>query len=190
MYLIYQAIIDLDERRGREVIFPLFEKGSGRSCNINIGTMRAGDWLSTVAGSAQIEGRIGFIPGENLADIKQMMTAVITEAARKDPWLREHPPQIEWIEWQDQAWYQDPDHPFVQTFKRAAEKALGRETEFIGRASGLDTRFAKHFDMPAACTGPRAGNIHGIDEYVELPSVIEVVRILATTILDWCGCQE
>jgi len=29
MYLIYQALIDLDEKRGREVHFPLYRKGVG-----------------------------------------------------------------------------------------------------------------------------------------------------------------
>ena len=189
MYPIYQALVDLDERRGREVVFPLFVKGSGRSCHINIGTMRAGDVPSKVAGSAEIGGRIGFVPGETLDAIRRLITSVVNEVAIRDPWLREHPPVIEWPGWQDEAWYQDPGHPFVQTFKTAAEKALGREVEFIGRASGLDTRFSRHFGLAAACTGPRAANIHGLDEYVEIPSVIEVVRVLATMILNWCGCQ-
>jgi acetylornithine deacetylase len=151
--------------------------------------MRAGDVPSKVAGSAEIGGRIGFVPGETLDEIRRMITSVVNEVAIRDPWLREHSPVIEWPGWQDEAWYQDPGHPFVQTFKTAAEKALGREVEFIGRASGLDTRFSRHFGLAAACTGPRAANIHGLDEYVEIPSVIEVVRVLATMILNWCGCQ-
>jgi acetylornithine deacetylase len=187
MYPIYQALVNLDEKRGREIIFPLFEKGSGRSCHINVGTMKAGDWPSTVAGMAQIEGRIGFIPGEKLDDMKQMIESTVKEIARRDPWLRDHPPRIEWVGWQDDPWYQDPEHPFVQTLKKAAEEVLGREVEFIGRAGGLDTRFSKHFNMAAACTGPRAGGIHGIDEYVEIPSIIQVTQILAMTTLQWCG---
>ena len=190
MIPIYQALIDLDEKRGREVVFPLFAKGSGRSCHINVGTMRAGDWPSTVAGSAAIEGRIGFIPGEKLADIRRLIAATVEETARKDPWLRAHPPRIEWVGWQDEAWHQDPGHPFVQTLKRSAEEVLGREAEFIGRASGLDTRFAAHFNMAAACTGPRAANIHGIDEYVEIPSVVQTAQVLAMMVLNWCGCED
>ena len=80
-----------------------------------------------------------------------------------------------------------PEHPFVQTLKKAAEEVLGREVEFIGRAGGLDTRFSRHFNMAAACTGPRAGGIHGIDEYVEIPSIIQVTQVLAMAALQWCG---
>ncbi|MEI8190747.1 MAG: acetylornithine deacetylase, partial [candidate division NC10 bacterium] len=64
------------------------------------------------------------------------------------------------------------------------------EVEYIGRPGGLDTRFAPHFRMAAACTGPRAANIHGIDEYVELSSVIQVSQVLAMMILNWCGVRE
>jgi acetylornithine deacetylase len=190
MYLIYKALIELDERRGQEVHFPLFEKGSGRSCHINIGTMRAGDWPSNVAGSAEMECRIGFIPGEKMDDIKRMIENTIQEVAEKDPWLREHPPKVEWFGWHADPWYQNPDHPFVKTFKQTAESVLGRRVELIGRAGGIDSRFSQYFGMAAACTGPIAGNIHGIDEYVEISSIIQVTKILAMTILNWCGFLE
>jgi acetylornithine deacetylase len=190
MFPVYQALIDLDEKRGREIHFPLYEKGSGRSCHLSIGTMKAGDWPSTVAGSAEIEGRVGFIPGEKMADVKRLVEKTVQEAARKDPWLKDHPPTVEWFGWQTEPWYQDPDHPFVQTFKGSLESALGREVEIIGRAGGLDSRFAPYFNMPAACTGPRAGGIHGIDEYVEIPSVVQVAQGIAVTILRWCGGRD
>jgi len=190
MVPLYQALIDLDEKRGREIHFPLYEKGSGRSCHLSIGTMKAGDWPSTVAGSAEIEGRVGFIPGEKMADVKRLVEKTVQETAQKDPWLKDHPPRVEWFGWQTEPWYQNPDHPFVQTFKGSLESALGREVEIIGRAGGLDSRFAPHFNMAAACTGPRAGGIHGIDEYVEIPSVVQVAQGIAVTILRWCGAEE
>ena len=189
MYPIYQALVDLDEKRGREVHFRLFEKGSGRSCHINIGTMKAGDWPSNVAGSAEIECRVGFVPGEKMGDIKRMIESTVKEVAQRDPWLREHPPQVEWFGWKADPWYQDPDHPFVQALKKATKSVLGHEAEYIGRAGGIDSRFCKYFNMAAACTGPRATNIHGINEYVEIPSVIQVTHILAKTILAWCGYE-
>jgi acetylornithine deacetylase len=44
--------------------------------------------------------------------------------------------------------------------------------------------------MVSACTGPVAENVHGIDEYVEIPSVIDVTKIVAVTTLNWCGYEE
>lgn len=190
MCLIYQTLVELDERRGHEIHFPLFEKGSGRSCNLSIGTMKAGDWPSTVAGSGEMECRIGYIPGERMVDIKQMVEHIVQEAAQKDSWLRDHIPEVEWFGWQAEPWYQDQKHPFVRTLKKSAEKVLGHEVSYIGRTGGMDTRFSKYFNMAAACTGPKANSIHGIDEYVEIPSVFQVAKILAIALLDWCGYEE
>jgi acetylornithine deacetylase len=190
LYPIYNTLIDLDEKRAKDIDFPLFEKGSGRSCHLNIGTMKAGDWVSTVAGSAEIECRIGYVPGEKMRHIKRMIEELINEVANKDSWLREHPPQVEWFGWQAEPWYQDPSHPFVQGFKKAAEDVLAHEVEYVGRAAGNDCRFSQYFDMPAALTGPKATNIHGIDEYVDIPSVIQTTEILAIATMRWCGYEK
>lgn len=189
MYLIIQALSALDAKRGREIRFPLFEKGSGRSCHITIGTLKAGDWPSTAAGSAVMEGRVSYVPGENTADIKQMIESAVFSAARKDAWLREHPPTVEWFGWQTEPWYQDPEDPFVSSLRLAAENILGYRPELIGRASGIDSRFSSYFNMPAACTGPKAMNIHGIDEWVDIPSILTLIKILALKTINWCGCQ-
>ena len=189
MYRIYRALEELDLIRAREIRFPLYEKGSGRSCHLNIGTMKAGDWPSTVAGSAVIECRIGYVPGENMSDIKKEVEATIMSAAEEDPWLCDHPPKIEWFGWSADPWYQDPKHPFVQMLLNAAQKVLDRPAELIGRASGNDGRFSQYFDMAAACTGPVANNIHGLDEYVEISSAVQLIKVLAVFVLDWCGFQ-
>jgi acetylornithine deacetylase len=187
MYLIYDALRELDEKRGKEIRFPLYEKGSGRSCHLNVGTLKAGDWPSTVAGSAEMECRIGYIPGEKMVDIKKLVERTIHDAAQKDSWLRDHPPLVEWFGWQTEPWYQDADHPFVKTLKRAAEDVLGHEVQYVGRAGGNDCRFTQYFNMIGALTGPKAGNIHGIDEYVEIPTIIQTTEVIAMTVLRWCG---
>ncbi|MBU1452385.1 MAG: ArgE/DapE family deacylase [Proteobacteria bacterium] len=184
---IYQALADLDERRGREVRYELFEKGSGRSCHVTVGTMRSGDWPSTVPGDAVMECRVSFVPGESKGQIRALVEDTVAQAAAKDPWLREHPPRVEWFGWQTDPWQQDPEHPFVQALLGAAQEVAGRPVEFIGRASGLDSRFAPDFAMASACTGPKGANIHGIDEYVELDSVVETAKVVGLTMLDWCG---
>jgi acetylornithine deacetylase len=189
MYKIYHALAALDEKRGAEVKFDLFEKGSGRSTHLNIGTMKAGDWASTVAGAAEIECRISFIPGETMEGIKALVEKTIFDAVKDDPWMQEHPPVVEWYGWHAKPWLQDTNHLFVQTFKKTAEDILGREVEFAGRAAGLDSRFVAYFNMPALCTGPVADGLHGIDESVDLESVVKLTKILTLFILEWCGLE-
>ena len=190
MYKIYQALAALDERRGAEVKFDLFEKGSGRSTHLNIGTLKAGDWASTVAGSAELECRISFIPGETMKEIKDLVGKTIFDAVKDDPWMREHPPVIEWYGWHAEPWLQDINAPLVQAFKKTAQEVLGKEPEYAGRAAGLDSRFAPYFNMPALCTGPIGESLHGIDECVDLESVLTLTKILALFILNWCGIED
>jgi len=190
MYKIYQALAALDEKRGTEIKFELFEKGSGRSTHLNIGTLKAGDWASTVPGSAELECRISFIPGETFREIKASVEKTVFDSVKEDLWMQEHPPVIEWHGWHAQPWLQDIQAPFVQTFKNTAKEILGKEPDFIGRAAGLDARFASFFNMPALCTGPIGERIHGIDECVDIESVVELTKILALFILSWCGIEE
>jgi acetylornithine deacetylase len=56
------------------------------------------------------------------------------------------------------------------------------------------TTDARHFvrrGIPAICFGPRAEDIHGIDERVSMSSMHEVATVLARFVLDWCaGAQD
>lgn len=190
MYPIYQALIELDEVRGKEVQFELFTKGSGRSTHLNIGKMLAGDWPSTVAGWAELEGRISFVPGESRQGIKELIYKVVKDVSNRDPWLREFPPTIEWYGWHTDAWHQDPETTYVRSFRDTAASVLGYEVEVIGRASGNDARFTQYFHgMSGICFGPEGGNIHGIDEYVTLESLVKTTQVLAAHIVDWCKIE-
>lgn len=190
MYPVIQALMRFDEERAAAVHHPLFERTITRSCHLSIGTMKAGDWPATVAGSAEIEGRISFIPGETKAAVQKQLEEVVRAAADKDPWLKDHPPVVEWVGVQTEPWYQNPEHPFVQTFHSAAQDALAQPVYLEGRKAACDARFGSAFGIATACTGPIAGNVHGADEWVDIPSVIATTQVLARTILRWCGCLE
>ncbi len=54
----------------------------------------------------------------------------------------------------------------------------------------MDTRFAPFFNMPAISFGPDGENIHGVNEYVDIDSVIDCTKVLTAFIMDWCGVQK
>jgi acetylornithine deacetylase len=190
MNKIYDALMDLDQKRASDHPFPLVEKYSGRSCNLSVGTYTAGDWPATVAGMAQMECRIGFVPGEKGDDIVKEIEQTITDVALSDEWLTEHRPTIEWFGWNSEAWLQDENDPFVQNFIASSAPLLGKTPELIAFPGGLDTRFSGDFGVPSFVFGPRGGNYHGPDEYVEIDSVVTLTKIIAKFVLDWCGVQE
>lgn len=187
MNKVYQALVELDEKRAREKHYPLFEIDSERSCHLNIGTYRAGDWISTVAGWAEIECRMSYLPGEDVDEVKNQVQQAINDVARRDEWLRHHPPEIVWLERRAEAWEQDPNDPFVFAFKSSADRILASNNPVAGATWGMDTRFAPYFNMPAISFGPDGGNIHGVNEYVDLDSLIDCTKVLASFIIEWCG---
>jgi acetylornithine deacetylase len=139
---------------------------------------------------AQMECRIGFVPGEKGDDIVKEIEQTITDVALSDEWLTEHRPTIEWFGWNSEAWLQDENDPFVQNFIASSAPLLGKTPELIAFPGGLDTRFSGDFGVPSFVFGPRGGNYHGPDEYVEIDSVVTLTKIIAKFVLDWCGVQE
>ncbi|GIN21548.1 ArgE/DapE family deacylase [Siminovitchia fordii] len=190
MYKVYNELEELAEKRAKGVYFELFHKGSGQSVHMNLGTLKGGDWASNVPGEAVLECRVGFIPSETRAEIKELIERTVQEAAKGDEWLEEHPPEVEWYGWTTEAWNQDPEDPYVKAFKKTAEDVLGREVEIAGRAAGNDARFTQYYDKPGLVFGPRCSNMHGPDEYVEIDSVIDTAKVFAAHIIDWCGVEE
>ena len=158
----------------------------GRSCHLNIGQYRAGDWPSTVAGRAEMECRISFIPGEREGDVKREVEGAIATAAAADPWLADHPPVVQWFGWHGEAWTQDESHPLVTTVRGSAVDVTGQPAPVAGKASGMDTRFAAYVGMPALSYGPAGANSHGCDEYVERDSLVRCAKVLAISVLRWC----
>ncbi len=118
-----ESMVDLDLQRAETKRFPLYHKIEGRSCHLNIGTLKAGDWVSTVAGFAEMACRISFIPGESMAETKQTVEQVIEDVARADKWLRDHLPEVEWFGWHTEPWYQDPADSFIKTVLPCLEAA-------------------------------------------------------------------
>ncbi len=186
MNKIYDALIALDQKRAAEHSFPLIEKYSGRSCNLNIGVYRAGDWASSVAGMAEMECRIGFVPGEKGEEIVKAVTDTINGVAAADEWMKDHPPEVEWYGWDTEPWFQDENDPFVASFLSSTGALMGRPPEIVGFPGGLDTRFGPYFNTPSLVYGPDGDRYHGPDEYVTIDSLMTVTRVLANFVLDWC----
>lgn len=189
MAAIYQALVELDADRARRYDDPFFSAWTGRAVNLNIGTLTAGDWVSTVAGQAVMQCRISFIPPETAAEMQAEVEQTIRRVAAADPWLQEHPPRIEWFGWRAQPWRQDPDHPLVNLTAQQAARVLQRRVEPVATTAGLDTRFAPAFGMAAVSFGPRGERIHGPDECVYISSVIETMQVYAGVLLQWCGIR-
>ena len=189
MYLIINALEKLHQRRQHTIHYKyaeIDETMKGKATTINIGTIQAGDWPSTVPGSCTIECRVGWPPGETREQIRKQIEDTIQSESRKDPWLQDHLPLIEWFGWNAQPHELSPNHPFVQLVKNEATMSIGKELPYIGGAAGLDARYFVTNGIPAVTFGPIAERIHSYDERVNINSTLKVAETLISVIQKFC----
>src|SRR3954470_7106108 len=55
--------------------------------NLNVGTIRGGDWPSTVAGECVTECRLALYPGEQVGDLRVRVEETVAAASREDSFL-------------------------------------------------------------------------------------------------------
>jgi acetylornithine deacetylase len=187
-YLVHQAMVAFEQKRNAEIDHPLYA-GIANKIPISIGTMSAGAWPSSVPEFAIVEGRAGLVPGEDLEEFKAQFAKVIAEAAAKDPWLAEHPPELEWFSGQFAPAEIPLDAPIVELLQRAHEATTGTPPAVDAATYGADMRhFVLFGDMPCVMYGPGDVRLaHYTDEYVPISEVLTVATTLAVTIVAWCG---
>jgi acetylornithine deacetylase len=37
--------------------------------------------------------------------------------------------------------------------------------------------------------GPSGDGFHGVDEYVDIESLVETTKVIAASVIDWCGVR-
>lgn len=189
--LLHRALLDLEARRNAAIDHPLFA-GIANKIPINIGTVHAGTWHSSVAESLVAEGRAGLVPGEDLDTFKAEFVAEIERVANEDPWLREHPPRVEWFSGQFAPAEVSVEAPIAQLVITAHEAVTGAQPPVVAFTAGTDMRhFILFGDIPCVVYG--AGHVelaHQTDESVPLDEVITATKTIAVAIAEWCGVDE
>jgi acetylornithine deacetylase len=187
-YPVLQSVQELERQRHIEYRNPLYENPQNIA-PINFGTIRAGDWPSTVPDELVVEGRFGVMPGESTSAAREAMATALARAAAADLWLAEHPPELEWFEGQFESGQTPQDAPIVTMIAACHEQSFGRAPAVRGVTYGSDLRlFTNHGDTPAVLYGPGdVVNAHTVDEYVDLEEVVAATKVLALIVTEWCG---
>jgi acetylornithine deacetylase len=151
-----------------------------RPYNVNIGTVAAGDWASSVPARATLGVRVGFPRSLTPEEALDRVRSAVLGAAADDPWLADHPPSVRPAGFRAEGYLIDDDHPLVTALAAAHAGAHGRvpPRRFV-LGSTTDARYyLNQFGVPAVAYGPRSRNIHAIDEAVELASIVSGARSL------------
>lgn len=189
--VLLHAIQHLDARRHQTFKHELYEDPNNIA-PINIGTVRGGEWHSTVPEEVVAEGRMGVLPGETNETARRALEGAIQIASEADPWLSQHPPRLEWFEGQFESGETQLDHPFLRELGMAHQQVTGSAPALRGVSYGSDMRlFTNHAKIPAAHYGPGdVGMAHAANEYVPLEEVVIATKVVAQMIARWCGGND
>lgn len=190
MYVLIQGMRELEALLNSQK-HPAF-KDLPWPINFNPGIIRSGDWPSTVPSECELEFRMGFYPGMSAEEAKAMVREQLMSAAAKDPWLRENPPEVSFFGFHAEGDVVDPaESPVIRTLEAVHREVVGRSIPSQPITATTDARFfVLYYGIPATCYGASGAGAHGIDEYVELPTVLESTKVTAAFILDWCGVAD
>ena len=178
---------EINEAPGRP---PQFEN-TEHPLNYNVGVIRGGDWASSVPEECVFEVRISCYPGANLEDVEGRFKNRFQEAAKRDPWLSENPPQISFCAFRAEGCAIDRDEPVAASLVECHRRVTGEEFGLFSFTRTTDARFFNlYYGIPATCYGPLGANLHAPDEWVDLESVREVTKVLALSAIDWCGTAQ
>lgn len=176
MALVMQDLRAYEQRLIAESRHPLFEDYA-QPVQVNIGMIRGGDWPATVAGWAELEGGVGFLPGKEISAVEADIRRLLAESA--DPWVREHG-RASFRKLRNDAYETDPADPLVTGLVDAARAAglPGRVTGFI---VSCDARlYARVGGMPTVVFGPGSiAQAHSRGESIAISEVLAAAGVLA-----------
>lgn len=188
---LLEALGALEERRNARLRTALFD-AQRLPFALSVGRVQGGEWPSSVAESAQIEGRYGIAPGETTAQARAEFEAAVATLASAHEWLRNVPPVVEWWGGRFEPTAIPADHPLVTCAREACVAATGSVPPVRGMPYGADMRLlVNDGGIPTVMFGP--GDVraaHRPDEFVPVGDLLAVARTLVVLALRFCGVER
>jgi acetylornithine deacetylase len=189
-YHIIGALRELEAELNRCDVPPKY-KGMEHPINLNIGIFHGGDWPSTVPADAEFHGRLSFFPGVSYEEISRRIMETVETAAKRDLWLSENPPVIDFYGFRSEGHSLALDLPAFSTLNACHRALTGDDArEYISTCTTDLRAFTLFGNGQATCYGPVAERIHAANERVNIQSVIHVARAYALFMCRWCGLVE
>jgi acetylornithine deacetylase len=187
---VYQALMEFEKARNRAVDDPMFAD-YGLPNALTVGTLQAGNWASNVPESLTFEGRFGVAVGEDVEAARRAFEATVEQVAQADPWLRQHPPVVEWWGGQFRPASIPSDHPLVTTVSDALQDVTESSPHIQGVPYGADMHLlVNEGGIPTVLFGPGDVRLaHRPDEYVPIPDLVTTTRTLVLAALRFCGYE-
>lgn len=192
-FLVYQALRALEEEWAETKRHALFPPGK---FGLLPGVIQASPYGIDVpfflSESMRIEYCVMFHPDDDCATAKAEIEERIRLAAQMDPWLRQHPPTVEWkLEWEP--YVLPDDHACLPLLEQAHTRAvaatpLAGPARRHGFAGVCDATWYEARGIPSVIYGPGDLRLaHAADESVSIAETIAATRTFALFAMAWCG---
>lgn len=177
---IREMLMAFERERAEDVTHPLFAH-LDNPWPVNVGTVRAGSWASSVPAELVAEVRIGVAPGETVEEVETTVDARLDDLVEESAWLAEHPPAFDRFSIQFEPAEVAPDAAIVTALRESIESIDGDDRP-IGATYGADSRHYLEAGIPTVVFGP--GTIeqaHFPDETIEWTEVQQAATVIAET---------
>lgn len=157
-----------------------------------VGMFESGSFNSAFPDSCRLKGSMATVPGEDSDEVKRDFVRFIHSKSKDDPWMAAHPPEVLFT-----GYFAEPseipvESPIVQTLCRNYQAVMHEKPLISGREGAADIRFLNQYGKtPTVIFGPgRTEQMHANNEWVEIRDYLNSVKVLAQTVMDWCGVEE
>ena len=160
---------------------------------------RSGEWAVTYPASCELTIAVMYLPAQADAsgwgaDVRaEVENYIVSESAKRDDWLAEHPPRIEWWKNPVMPFEIDANEPIVPA-AQAASTDVGVKSKLGGLDSWYDgATLTTLAGIPSIGYGPPGFDVDGvsvahmIDEYVPVDGLVSCAQALAVAAMRFCG---
>jgi len=187
VFLIYQALLKLEEEWGQTKRHPAFTRPGQFVLYPEV--IQGGD---LIAASIPEECYMIYIiwhpPQDTAESVAEEIKTHIARFTQTDPWLRENPPEVYAPLFSWPPFETSPEEPICKAAAAASEALFNRPAVLYGSAYTSDASFIRQAGIPTVVMGPGTpGVAHGFNEYVEIQDLLDAAKLYAMTIVEWCG---
>ena len=185
--LVHQALRRLEARRNGDVT-PLMARYA-LPYPLSVGTVRAGDWASSVPDALVAEGRYGVALGEPVEAARAELEDALAQVCADDPWLAANPVRVEWVGGQFASGSVEAHAPVVQAVSSAHARLHGARPPVHGVPYGSDLRLLTGIGgVPTVHYGPGdVAHAHAPDESVPVAELVAVTQTLVLLVASTAG---
>lgn len=157
---------------------------------LSVGTVRAGEWASSVPDRVVAHGRLGVAIGEPVADARAELERAVADVCAADRWLATHPVTVEWVGGQFASGATDESATVVGLVTDASAAVTGAVPDRHGVPYGSDLRLLAGAGIPTVHHGPgELAQAHAPDESVPVDQLVTTTRTLVLAVAAGCGLR-